>query len=96
MGLIGSRRTGRSGTDRGRRRHFHGRTTTIVSFSDDPDARADYGPYTPGFVTVPYGDLDALRAAITDDTVAVLLEPIQGEAGVPDPAAGIPAGRTGG
>ncbi len=68
--------------------NFHGRTTTIVSFSDDPDARADYGPYTPGFVTVPYGDLDALRAAITDDTVAVLLEPIQGEAGVRIPPPG--------
>ncbi len=62
--------------------NFHGRTTTIVSFSDDPDARSGFGPYTPGFVTVPYGDLDALRAAITDDTVAFLVEPIQGEAGV--------------
>lgn len=62
--------------------NFHGRTTTIISFSDDPDARADFGPYTPGFVTVPYGDADALAAAIDDDTVAVLIEPIQGEAGV--------------
>lgn len=62
--------------------NFHGRTTTIISFSNDPEARADFGPYTPGFVSVPYGDIDALDAAIDDDTVAVLLEPIQGEAGV--------------
>ncbi|GAA1537305.1 ornithine--oxo-acid transaminase [Dactylosporangium maewongense] len=62
--------------------NFHGRTTTIISFSTDPDARADYGPYTPGFRIVPYGDLDALTSAIDDTTVAVLIEPIQGEAGV--------------
>ena len=62
--------------------NFHGRTTTIISFSDDPSARAGFGPYTPGFVTVPYGDAAALADAIDDDTVAVLLEPIQGEAGV--------------
>ncbi len=62
--------------------NFHGRTTTIISFSDDEQARADFGPFTPGFVTVPYGDLEALEAAIDDDTVAVLLEPIQGEAGI--------------
>ena len=62
--------------------NFHGRTTTIVSFSDDAGARDGFGPYTPGFVTVPYGDADALAAAIDEDTVAVLLEPIQGEAGV--------------
>jgi ornithine--oxo-acid transaminase len=68
--------------------NFHGRTTTIVSFSDDPSARDDYGPYTPGFVTVPYGDIEALRAAITDDTVGFLVEPIQGEAGVILPPAG--------
>ncbi|WP_420037969.1 ornithine--oxo-acid transaminase [Streptomyces sp. cg28] len=68
--------------------NFHGRTTTIVSFSTDPEARADFGPYTPGFDIVPYGDLDALRAAVTDETVAVLLEPIQGEAGVLVPPAG--------
>jgi ornithine--oxo-acid transaminase len=72
--------------------NFHGRTTTIVSFSTDPDARADFGPYTPGFVVVPYGDLAALRAAITDNTVDVLLEPIQGEAGVLVPPAGYLAG----
>ena len=62
--------------------NFHGRTTTIVSFSDDPVARDGYGPFTPGFVTVPYGDADALAAALTDSTAAVLLESIQGEAGV--------------
>jgi ornithine--oxo-acid transaminase len=67
---------------------FHGRTTTIVSFSDDPQARDDFGPYGPGFVTVPYGDAAALAAAIDDDTVAVLLEPIQGEAGIIVPPAG--------
>ena len=67
--------------------NFHGRTTTIISFSDDEEARADFGPYTPGFVTVPYGDSAALEAAIDDDTVAVLLEPIQGEAGVVVPPA---------
>lgn len=68
--------------------NFHGRTTTIVSFSTDPDAKADFGPYTPGFVVVPYGDEAALRDAITPNTVAVLLEPIQGEAGVLVPPAG--------
>jgi ornithine--oxo-acid transaminase len=72
--------------------NFHGRTTTIVSFSTDPDARADFGPYTPGFKIVPYGDLEALAAAITPNTVAVLMEPIQGEAGVLVPPAGFFAG----
>ncbi len=62
--------------------NFHGRTTTIVSFSTDPLAREGFGPFTPGFRTVPYGDARALREAIDDDTVAVLIEPIQGEAGV--------------
>jgi ornithine--oxo-acid transaminase len=74
--------------------NFHGRTTTIVSFSTDPDARADYGPYTPGFRIVPYGDAEALAAAVDDTTVAVLLEPIQGEAGVLVPPPGyLPAVR---
>jgi ornithine--oxo-acid transaminase len=62
--------------------NFHGRTVTIVSFSDDPSARTGFGPFTPGFVNVPYGDRDALREAIDEDTVAFLVEPIQGEAGV--------------
>ena len=68
--------------------NFHGRTTTIVSFSTDAEARADYGPYTPGFEIVPYGDLTALESALTHNTVAVLLEPIQGEAGVLVPPPG--------
>lgn len=72
--------------------NFHGRTTTIVSFSTDKEARADFGPYTPGFETVPYGDLPALEAAVDDETVAVLLEPIQGEAGVLVPPPGYLAG----
>ncbi len=68
--------------------NFHGRTTTIISFSDDKVAREDYGPFTPGFRTVTYGDVDALRAAVDDTTVAVLLEPVQGEGGVVIPPAG--------
>lgn len=68
--------------------NFHGRTITIISFSDDPDARDGFGPYTPGFVRVPYGDADALAAAVTARTVAVLLEPIQGESGVVIPPDG--------
>jgi ornithine--oxo-acid transaminase len=72
--------------------NFHGRTTTIVSFSTDPDARDDFGPYTPGFRVVPYGDLDAVRDAMDDRVVAVLVEPIQGEAGVIVPPPGFLAG----
>jgi len=67
--------------------NFHGRTTTIISFSNDPESRNDFGPFTPGFVSVPYGDAAALEAAIDDNTVAVLLEPIQGEAGILVPPA---------
>src|SRR5690606_27171914 len=62
--------------------NFHGRTTTIVGFSSDAAYRADFGPFTPGFVTVPFGDIDALRAAITPNTCAFLFEPIQCEAGI--------------
>ncbi len=62
--------------------NFHGRTTTIVSFSTDETARRHFGPFTPGFKVVPYGDAAAIREAIDDTTVAVLLEPIQGEGGV--------------
>jgi ornithine--oxo-acid transaminase len=72
--------------------NFHGRTTTIISFSTDEDARAHYGPYTPGFRIVPYGDLDALAAAMDRNVVAVLAEPIQGEAGVIIPPPGFLAG----
>jgi ornithine--oxo-acid transaminase len=67
---------------------FHGRTISIISFSDDPDSHHHFGPYTPGFVRVPYGDADALAAAVTPRTVAVLLEPIQGESGVVIPPEG--------
>jgi ornithine--oxo-acid transaminase len=69
------------------RNNFHGRTTTIISFSDDDTARRGFGPYTPGFRSVPFGDADALAAAVDDTTVAVLLEPIQGEAGIIVPPA---------
>jgi ornithine--oxo-acid transaminase len=68
--------------------NFHGRTTTIVSFSSDPETRAGFGPFTPGFRVVPYGDAEALAAAVDETTVAVLLEPIQGEAGVVVPPPG--------
>jgi ornithine--oxo-acid transaminase len=62
--------------------NFHGRTTTIVGFSDDPQARDGFGPFAPGFVRVPFGDAAAIEAAIDENTAAVLIEPIQGEAGV--------------
>ena len=63
--------------------NFHGRTTTIISFSNDPDARKEFGPYTPGFVNIPYNDLDALKEALKDENIAgFMVEPIQGEAGV--------------
>jgi len=67
--------------------NFHGRTTTLISFSDDESAREGFGPFTPGFRSVPYGDAAALEAAIDENTVAVLLEPIQGEAGIVVPPA---------
>jgi ornithine--oxo-acid transaminase len=72
--------------------NFHGRTVTIISFSTDPDARDSFGPYTPGFRIVPYGDLDALADAMDPKVVAVLAEPIQGEAGVRVPPPGFLAG----
>lgn len=68
--------------------NFHGRTTTVISFSSDPAAREGYGPYTPGFTSVPFGDAEAFEAAITDHTAALLVEPVQGERGVIVPPAG--------
>jgi ornithine--oxo-acid transaminase len=69
--------------------NFHGRTTTIISFSNDPDARKNFGPYTPGFIKIPYNDIDALKYALSQPNVAgFLVEPIQGEAGVFVPNAG--------
>ncbi|MFB7775261.1 MULTISPECIES: ornithine--oxo-acid transaminase [Streptomyces] len=72
--------------------NFHGRTTTIVSFSTDESARAGFGPFTPGFRIVPYNDLAALEEAVDETTAAVLIEPIQGEAGVIIPDAGYLSG----
>ena len=68
--------------------NFHGRTLGIVGFSTDPEARGHFGPFAPGFRVVPFGDIDAFRAAITPNTVAMLVEPIQGEAGVIIPPTG--------
>ncbi|HSJ89523.1 MAG TPA: ornithine--oxo-acid transaminase [Anaerolineales bacterium] len=68
--------------------NFHGRTISIVTFSTEPLYRDDFGPFTPGFVNVPYGNVDAIEKAITPNTAAVMLEPIQGEGGVIIPPAG--------
>jgi len=68
--------------------NFHGRTLSIISFSTDPDARTGFGPFTPGFRTIAFGDAEAFTAAINENTVAALIEPIQGEAGVKIPPAG--------
>ena len=70
------------------RGNFHGRTTTVISFSSEPAYRVGFGPLTPGFRLVDYGDAQAIEAAITPDTVGVLIEPIQGEAGIVLPPAG--------
>jgi ornithine--oxo-acid transaminase len=72
--------------------NFHGRTTTVISFSSEPDYRDGFGPFTPGFRTVPFGDLDAMAGAIGPQTAAVLVEPIQGEAGIIVPPQGWLAG----
>ncbi len=68
--------------------NFHGRTITIVGFSTDPDSTSRFGPFTPGFKVVPYGDMEALKAAITPNTCAIFMEPIQGEGGVVIPPKG--------
>jgi ornithine--oxo-acid transaminase len=68
--------------------NFHGRTTTIISFSSEPDYRDGFGPFTPGFRSVPFGDLAAIERAITPETAAILIEPIQGEAGIILPPVG--------
>ncbi len=68
--------------------NFHGRTLSIIGFSTDDNARQNFGPFTPGFTVIPFGDADALEAAITPDTVAFLAEPVQGEAGVIIPPKG--------
>jgi ornithine--oxo-acid transaminase len=68
--------------------NFHGRTTTIISFSSDPDSKNGFGPFTPGFVTVPYNDVRAVEKAANERTVAVMVEPIQGEAGINVPDEG--------
>ncbi len=72
--------------------NFHGRTITIISFSTEPFYRDDFGPFTPGFKVVAYGDLDAARQAITPNTAAIMVEPLQGEAGVIVPPAGFMSG----
>jgi ornithine--oxo-acid transaminase len=72
--------------------NFHGRTTTAISFSTEPDYRDGFGPFTPGFRAVPFGDLAALERAVTPETAAVLVEPIQGEAGIIVPPDGWLAG----
>jgi ornithine--oxo-acid transaminase len=67
--------------------NFHGRTTTIISFSDDQDARNNFGPYTSGFISIPYNDIAALNFALmNENVVGFLVEPIQGEAGVNTPS----------
>ncbi|GLH68134.1 ornithine--oxo-acid transaminase [Geothrix edaphica] len=68
--------------------NFHGRTTTIVGFSTDPDSTSKFGPFTPGFVIVPYGDLEAVKKAVNKNTCAIFMEPIQGEGGVIIPPKG--------
>ncbi len=68
--------------------NFHGRTTTIISFSSDPESKRGFGPFTPGFIMVPYNDVPAVERAITRKTIAILVEPIQGEAGINIPSPG--------
>ncbi len=75
--------------------NFHGRTTTIVGFSDEAQYKDGFGPFTPGFTLLPYGDLEAVRRAMNPDVVGVLIEPIQGESGIIIPPKGYLAGIAG-
>jgi len=68
--------------------NFHGRTTTIISFSSDPDSKKGFGPFAPGFVMIPYNDIEAFKRAINKNTIGILVEPIQGEAGINVPSSG--------
>jgi len=68
--------------------NFHGRTTTIISFSSDADSKKGFGPFAPGFVTIPYNDIEAFKKAINKHTIGILVEPIQGEAGINVPSPG--------
>jgi len=68
--------------------NFHGRTTTIISFSSDQDSKKGFGPFTPGFVTIPYNDIASFKKAINKNTIGILVEPIQGEAGINIPSPG--------
>ncbi len=68
--------------------NFHGRTTTIISFSSDPGSKKGFGPFTPGFVNIPYDDIPAFEKAINENTIGILVEPIQGEAGIHVPSPG--------
>src|SRR4030066_385526 len=68
--------------------NFHGRTTTIISFSSDPDSKKGFGPFTPGFRTISYNDVEAFRKAINKNTIGIMVEPIQGEAGINVPSPG--------
>jgi len=88
VGLQDQGHSARQSRDHRLRQYFHGRTVTIVSFSTDEQYRDGFGPFTPGFKVIPFGDAQALRAAITPNTCAFLVEPIQGEAGIVIPPAG--------
>ena len=68
--------------------NFHGRTTTIISFSSDPDSKKGFGPFAPGFVMIPYNDIEAFKTTINKNTIGILVEPIQGEAGINVPSPG--------
>jgi len=88
MDMVLPMNTGAEAVESAIKENFHGRTISIVSFSTDESSRKDFGPFTPGFVSVPYGDAEALEKEIDANTVAVLIEPIQGEAGIITPPKG--------